>query len=397
MSNYNTLDIDIDEVFGVGIASVEQTKKTTANGGVNEFTVTLTNGSKSVFQVCNGDGTAPSSIVISNHGNVSYNKILLSDLNAADWNKTYIIYNNGSGDAPANLPIEWKVKNGGALFTIDSNDNILKTQIFYSYDGHQYIRMLTSSGFSNWVNADSRSITVNKGEKISDAINKAKSGDTIYIKPGVYNPYSEGLTDNGYIIGKSLTIKADKGAIIDCTLPSENQNYSPLNVFNNKNRIEIDGLTIIAKNCRYCIHDELGSGANSGGVHIYKNLRLINNSVHSSVLPTPLCIGSGMTGDERIEVINCHCTNAQKDLSTMSFHTDYKGMTAESTVVVTGCVNTDGPIVTFSELSSVNQQPVTNTNGITAYVYNNLTKEKPFFSNGPKLSSLYEWNNVSPE
>lgn len=44
---------------GVGIASVEQTKTSTEDGGKNEITVTLTDGSTSVFTVKNGSKGSP--------------------------------------------------------------------------------------------------------------------------------------------------------------------------------------------------------------------------------------------------------------------------------------------------------------------------------------------------
>lgn len=44
---------------GVGIAKVEQTKTATADGGLNEITVTLTNGDAAVFTVRNGKQGSP--------------------------------------------------------------------------------------------------------------------------------------------------------------------------------------------------------------------------------------------------------------------------------------------------------------------------------------------------
>jgi hypothetical protein len=57
MADNYQIDVTLDEIFGTGIASVEQTVETTEPGGVNEYTVTLTNGHVSVFKVRNGDIT----------------------------------------------------------------------------------------------------------------------------------------------------------------------------------------------------------------------------------------------------------------------------------------------------------------------------------------------------
>lgn len=49
------IEVTLEEIFGTGIQSVEQTVTSDAPGGINEFTVTLTNGKQSVFRVRNGD------------------------------------------------------------------------------------------------------------------------------------------------------------------------------------------------------------------------------------------------------------------------------------------------------------------------------------------------------
>lgn len=60
MANNYLIDLSLDEVFGTGIQSIEQTTKSTEPGGVNIWTVTLTNGVTSELEVRNGaDGGTP--------------------------------------------------------------------------------------------------------------------------------------------------------------------------------------------------------------------------------------------------------------------------------------------------------------------------------------------------
>lgn len=54
-SSENTVDVSVNEIFGTGVKSVEQTKVSTEDGGTNEFTCTLTNGVTSLFKVMNGN------------------------------------------------------------------------------------------------------------------------------------------------------------------------------------------------------------------------------------------------------------------------------------------------------------------------------------------------------
>ena len=50
----NYIDVTLSEIFGTGVASVEQTETSTEPGGFNVWTITLTNGHTSTFTVRNG-------------------------------------------------------------------------------------------------------------------------------------------------------------------------------------------------------------------------------------------------------------------------------------------------------------------------------------------------------
>lgn len=57
MADNYEIDVTLDQIFGTGISSVEQTVESHEPNGVNEITVTLTNGQTSVFNVRNGDSS----------------------------------------------------------------------------------------------------------------------------------------------------------------------------------------------------------------------------------------------------------------------------------------------------------------------------------------------------
>ena len=65
MADNYEIDVTLDELFGTGISSVEQTVESLEPGGINEFTVTLTNGQISVIKVRNGNpGGTPAPVTL---------------------------------------------------------------------------------------------------------------------------------------------------------------------------------------------------------------------------------------------------------------------------------------------------------------------------------------------
>ena len=51
----HAVDVQVNEIFGTGVLSVNQTKLTKEPGGENEFEVVLTNGKTSKFKYYNGE------------------------------------------------------------------------------------------------------------------------------------------------------------------------------------------------------------------------------------------------------------------------------------------------------------------------------------------------------
>jgi hypothetical protein len=149
-------------------------------------------------------------------------------------------------------------------------------------------------------------ITIGSGEAfttLKDGFNFARANDLgVIIKPGIYNILPESSNDKGLILPKHVK---GYGAIIVANLPSENWTYSPLNVDINASETIVEGITVIATNCRYCIHDEMYNRA--GAYHnIYKNVRLTHNSMPSEVLIAPRAIGGGLGNAGAVEIYNSY-------------------------------------------------------------------------------------------
>lgn len=49
-----SIDVQVNEIFGTGVSSVTQTKTSTESSGENEITCVLTNGKTTVFKILNG-------------------------------------------------------------------------------------------------------------------------------------------------------------------------------------------------------------------------------------------------------------------------------------------------------------------------------------------------------
>lgn len=170
--------------------------------------------------------------------------------------------------------------------------------------------------FEEYYTNTNNTVYIGKGTnfpKIKDGLAYAVENNLIVIiKPGIYDLVSEGINGEGnklpkHLIGYGVTLKAD--------LPTENWDWSPLNVDMKRDETIVEGLTIEVSNCRYCIHDEMYN--RSEPYHnVFKNLRLVHKTGASSVLIAPHCIGGGLGNGGIIEIENVIVNaNLYKDIS----------------------------------------------------------------------------------
>ena len=340
------------------------------------------------------------------HNNDKY-----ASINSLHWNGAYVVFNNTVGTIPADTPYEVNAAKGALVLTVNTG-GIAKTQLWIPLDAEHdiYTRYTQTDGsFTQWVafgvkqeiselkqkiSATNATLHVGEGQKyasLKEALSNAEDGDTIFLHGGTYNPYTEGLTTDGYQINKSLHLKGVNGAKIMASLESPNDDYSPLNLKAPNVDVTVENITIEATNCRYCVHDEQGGGGSQGGYHVYRNCHMINHSL-KGVLRLPRCIGSGMCGNEVLVVDSCVFELADSTLSASDFHTDWKVTTdgrqnGDAKVIVKNCVCKTNKICTLS-FPGGNRD----TGKVYGYFSGNLTKEFPD-SNDSELCPATQWNN----
>ena len=164
--------------------------------------------------------------------------------------------------------------------------------------------------------------------KIVDAVNSINDSS-------IYNQYEIHIYDGDYDILEELggdvflnTITSDKNENQGLNLPDfvhlftngtvkmrfeiDDEKCNEYNVrkcstlnLNKTNKIE--GLEIIAKNCRYAVHDECGN-ANHNIYRLIKNCRMIHKGVtNKSLWNSPAALGGGTGSGGRYDIVNLYC------------------------------------------------------------------------------------------
>ena len=191
---------------------------------------------------------------------------------------------------------------------------------------------------------------------VVDAVNfaNAQKGNfpiNIYIHTGDYNILEElggddflATVDESVDERQGLVLKADNINLIGVGLVTlryelaDNVTYnqsartSCLNLREFSNRVE--NLTLIARNCRYTIHDET-NGGNPYIHRLMKNLRCIHKGNASGLWPYPTVMGGGAGGGSTYDVINCQFITSSY-FQAFSYHS---GANQEASMFnIDGCV-----------------------------------------------------------
>ena len=189
----------------------------------------------------------------------------------------------------------------------------------------------------------------------------------IYIHTGDYDILEELGGDNflATVLNSAderqgLVLKADNINLIGVGLVTlryelaDNVEYyqssrtSCLNLREFSNRVE--NLTLIAKNCRYTIHDET-NGGNPYIHRVMKNLRCIHKGNAEGLWPYPTVMGGGAGGGSTYDVINCQFITSTYHRA-FSYHS---GANQEASMFnIDGCIGSvkaDAPTKTSFRLS----------------------------------------------
>lgn len=162
-------------------------------------------------------------------------------------------------------------------------------------------------------------------------------------------------------------------------------NFSPINMANNKDVI-IDGVKIVATNCRYAIHDEMGSnGENDFYKHTIRNCIIEQNTDIQSSFTYPRCIGVGMGNNGQILIENCILkSNVPEEIDA---HTGYNGQIKDCTVIIKDCVMETGTVSATSVDIGDNFKD-------TVIVTNCLVNAIPFINSSTKDNLKFiQYNN----
>ena len=105
MADNYEIEVTLEETFGTGIRSVEQTGSSSASGGLNEITVTLTNDQQNKFYIMNGlkgedgkdgrDGSSPIAVTTAEQM-TDHSQIYLYGGNEEGYTARHLYYWNGS-------------------------------------------------------------------------------------------------------------------------------------------------------------------------------------------------------------------------------------------------------------------------------------------------------------
>ena len=224
---------------------------------------------------------------------------------------------------------------------------------------------------------------------IKDGFKYAFENDlTAIIEPGVYDLVSEGISGIGYIAPKEVY---GYGVTLLCNLEEENWLLSPINISPNSKGSKIYGLTIICSNCRYCIHDDMGGQLIETHIpfyhNVYKDLLLIHNSVISSVLKAPQCIGGGFGDYGYIEIDNCIFDS--KIYADVSYHSkSWNPQTPQTNDCVLICKNS-----VFKSTFSISAIGDDTSYMNKVYISNCLMKSLPDVRDRTNIKFI-SWNNV---
>ena len=224
---------------------------------------------------------------------------------------------------------------------------------------------------------------------IKDGFKYAFENDlTAIIEPGVYDLVSEGISGIGYIAPKEVY---GYGVTLLCNLEEENWLLSPINISPNSKGSKIYGLTIICSNCRYCIHDDMGGQLIETHIpfyhNVYKDLLLIHNSVISSVLKAPQCIGGGFGDYGYIEIDNCIFDS--KIYADVSYHSkSWNPQTPQTNDCVLICKDS-----VFKSTFSISAIGDDTSYMNKVYISNCLMKSLPDVRDRTNIKFI-SWNNV---
>lgn len=174
---------------------------------------------------------------------------------------------------------------------------------------------------------DQNEITVSTAQELKNAIdsiatsvanNKATKNNpyTIYLNSGNYELYpvlnlsdikDQEVFKRGLEIPDYVNLVGIKNVTVSCTLPNTEiaSHVQAISVINTYGENNFKNITFVAKNCRYCVHDD-GGGAYKNRTIEFENCKFYHNGNDIGSWVARDCYGAGYTGGRKGIFKNCY-------------------------------------------------------------------------------------------
>ena len=342
----NFYDIDKKHISGIVVSSTDGNFTTPANAYYLVYSCLITN--KSTDSIINSNPFS----YLNNIKEVlkGFNDNILSK---AKWKRGYYLYFEtgresvqsgwsytvnyfvcGSGKTYAVPPFSENIHvcfyDANKTFISGSNDTVFTTPNNCAYlrlstisDHEAYMYLIDSDNIDN--------ISISDGDDIKKGISRAtKLHVPLIVNSGTY--------DISNIGGIGLSVTCDiigvGNPVIKANLPSFNDDFSILNFdLTASKKCKVDGLHLIANNCRYAIHCEMGGNKALSINNAYYRHEITNCIIET--LDDRRGIGCGL-GDNGLLIIKDCCLNVGGDYA-IAVHTGYDGQRTNTYVEVSGC------------------------------------------------------------
>ena len=202
-------------------------------------------------------------------------------------------------------------------------------QYVADYDGFAYVSYYPANDSDLSVTMSAKGTTVNRIEvgtgkqytSLIDAVNSISDASAInqyeiYLYEGTYNtidPSAIGSSYYGLIIPDYVSIigvGSRDSIIITAECPSDKLSYANnISTLNFRDNGRLENVTVVAKNLRYCNHDDYMTNNQLIVEHKYVNVKFVMQAIDGADV-VGACVGIGAMYDKKIEFIRCDFENA---------------------------------------------------------------------------------------
>lgn len=271
----------------------------------------------------------------------------------------------------------------------DSNKNFISgtsETLFTTPNNCKYLRLSTISDHEACIyliaKDSTKEISISNGDDIQKAINIAANFNVPLIING-------GEYDVSNIGGVGLSVRCDIFGVgnptIKANLLTYNENFSIFNFDLTANKkAKIDGLHLIANNCRYAIHCEMGGNKDLPESEAYYRHEITNCII--TVNDDKRCVGCGLGDNGYLLIDNCQLNTNSGDYA-IAIHSGYNGQRNDTKAVVTNCYMNK-----TVQAQSINSG---DSGYLDTVIVNNCSMEtEPILeTTGTQNVKLLKWNN----